>query len=217
MAVREELDAVLFAANENEQLRTQISGRYSPDNQGVFDFKQQLVEAGLDVCFPVGDRIIEHSCGFAITVPHEAETPFHATEVQFLREIKANPIQITYNLYGENEGYVGESTGLETAYALLCNKPVVLLREPTNFSATIEPSVKSLIEKYKGAVVVEALDKLSSCELTKRLGEIAMAEVDYGLTSDEASIVMRGVIALTRKYRRDWAQYLNLRRLDGIR
>ncbi len=72
----------------DEALRTQISGRYSLDNLGVFAFKKQLVEAGLDVAFPVGDEIIEHSCGFAITVPHESTTPFHKTEVKFLRENK---------------------------------------------------------------------------------------------------------------------------------
>ncbi|MGH7196732.1 MAG: hypothetical protein ACREGJ_03120 [Candidatus Saccharimonadales bacterium] len=201
----------------DEILRTQISGRYSLDNPGVFAFKRQLVEAGIDVAFPVGDEIIEHSCGFAITVPHEAETPFHTTEVQFLREIRANPLQVTYNIWGDRDGYVGESTGLETAYALLRNKPVVMLREPTSYSSTIAPPIKTLMEKYKGAVLIEKLDRLSITDLAERLAEIALTEVDYGLPDEEVDIVMRSALALTKKYKRDWDQYQNLRRLDAIR
>lgn len=206
-----------FGADYDEPLRTQISGKYSLDNPGVFAFKRQLVEAGVDVAFPVGDAIIEHSCGFAITVPHEAETPFHKTEVQFLREIRANPLQVTYNIYGDEDGYVGESTGLETAYALVHNKPIVMLREPRSYSPTIVPTIQALVERYKDAVLVEKIDKLGRAALTDRLAEIAVSRVDYGLSSEEVDIVMGGVLALTKKYRRDWDQYLELRRRDAIR
>lgn len=75
-----------------DAIRTQISGKYSPDNLGVFEFKEQLVEADVDIAFPVGDGIIEHSVGFAVTVPQEAHTPFHITELEFLREIRKNPL-----------------------------------------------------------------------------------------------------------------------------
>lgn len=199
-----------------QEFRTQISGRYSLDNIGVFDFKKQLVEAGWDVAFPVGDEIIEHSCGFAITVPHEAETPFHTTEIAFLKEIKANPLQVTYNIWGGEDGYVGESTGLETAYALVKNKPVVMLREPVSWSPTIAPPIKRILEKYSGSMLIEGIDKLDKSQLTKRLAQVVMAEVNYGLSGDEIGLVMSSVVALTKKYRRDWDDYLRLRQLNAI-
>lgn len=204
--IRPEFDGVL-----EDTLRTQISGKYSLDNPGVFDFKQQLVETGMQVAFPVGNEIIEHSCGFAITVPSEATTPFHETEVEFLREIRANPLQVTYNLHGGNEGYVGESTGLETAYALALNKPTVLLREPTNYSPTIAAPIRSLIDKYSGAVLIEPLDKLGRQQLKGRLADIACMEVDYGLSDEEKETVMFAALALTKKYRRDWEEYQGLK------
>ncbi len=191
----------------DEQLRTQVSGKYSPDNPGVFDFKRQLVEAGMDVRFPAGDEIIEYSCGFAITAPHESETPFHTTEVNFLREIRGNQLQITYDMYGENEGYVGESTGIETAYALLCNKPTVLVRPPGEYSPTIARPIKALIEKYKGDMIIEPLDRLDPTTLKRRVGEIAFAKVDFGLLDEERAMVMCEAIELTRKYRDSWAVY----------
>lgn len=192
---------------DQTRLRTQVSGKYSPDNPGVFAFKRQLVDAGVEVRFPVGDEIIEYSCDFAITVPHEATTPFHTTEVQFLREIKNNEFQVAYNLYGEREGYVGESTGVELAYALLRNKPTVLLRPPTEFSPKIARPIRALIEQYADAMLIEPLDRLETPDLKERVGQIALTEVDYNLSDGEKTTVMSEALDLTRKYRESWNQY----------
>jgi len=109
-------------------------------------------------------------------------------------KIRANPFQVTYDIYGDEDGYVGESTGLETAYALVHNKPVVLLRSPTRYSPTISPPIRDIVERYKDAVLVEGIDKLRRSELTDRLAEIALTEVNYGLSGDEVDIVMGGVL-----------------------
>lgn len=192
---------------DNETIRTQISGKYSPDNLGVFEFKQQLVAAGLDVRFPVGDEIIEYECGFAITVPHEKTTPFPRTEVQFLREIKNNHLQTTYNMYGDQAGYMGESTSLETACALVYDKPIVLVRELGVYSPTAPPSIMRILEKYSDAFIIEPIDKLKTPELALRLGEVAATGVEYGLTRDEKATVMSEALTLTRKYQATWLEY----------
>lgn len=66
-----------------------------------------------------------------------ARTPcrgVHRTELDFLRAIGRSDIQITYNIWAEREGYVGESTGIETANALLLGKPTILVRPMQEFS-----------------------------------------------------------------------------------
>lgn len=196
-----------FKIGAHNRLRTQVSGKYSPDNTGVFALKRQLAEAGLEVMFPVGDEIIEYSLGFAITAPHEAEVPFHTTEVKFFREIKANDLQITYDLHCDNEGYVGESTAIETAYALLCNKPIVMVRPPTNYSATLAPSIQEIIERYKEAMVTASIDQMPTSQLRDFLYQVAALQVDYGMTNVEQETVMREALVLTRKYLATWREY----------
>jgi len=202
---------------QSDSLRTQISGRYSPDNLRIFEFKRQLVEAGIDVAFPAGDEIIEHKVGFAVTVPHEARTPFHVTELKFLREIRQNPLQVTYNIYGEHDGYVGESTGLETAYALLHNKPTVLLREPESYSPSIQPEVRRIIDKYANKTTIEAIDLLARDELAIRLRKVSSVDVNYNLGSSEIEAIHLCADALTRKYMRDWQEYQRLKLMDRTR
>lgn len=188
-------------------MRTQISGKYSPDNTGVFALKRQLTEAGLEVKFPVGNEIIEYSLGFAITVPHEAEVPFHTTEVNFFREVKANHLQVTYDVHCDNEGYVGESTAIETAYALLYDKPIVLVRRPTNYSVSLAPSIREIIERHKRKMVVASIDQMPTDQLRSFLQQVAAQRVEYGLTDDEKETIFREALVLTRKYQATWQEY----------
>lgn len=198
----------VFKLGASAPLRTQISGKYSPDNTGVFALKRQLVEAGLEVKFPVGDAIIEYILGFAVTVPHEIEVPFHTTEVKFFREIKRNDLQITYDVHCENDGYVGESTAIETAYALLCNKPIIMLRPPTNYSATLAQSIQEIIERYKGVMITASVDQMPVDQLRGFLHQVAALRVDYNLTNAEQETIMREALVLTRKYQGTWKEYL---------
>lgn len=198
---------VVLGSGQSARFRTQISGKYSPDNPGVFEMKRQLVEAGVDVRFPVGDEIIEYSLGFAITVPHEAEVPFHGTQVKFFREIRDNHLQITYDVYGELDGYVGESTGIETAYALVCNKPIILLRPPVAYSATLPPQIRALIERYLDGMVIATIDRLPMSQLADFVHQTGGLRVDYGLTQAEKDMVMIEALTLTKKYRALWQEY----------
>ena len=77
----------------NDKIRTQISGKYSPGNIGVFQLREKLLSDGIDIAFPVGSSIIQYVLEFAVTVPHEATTPFHETEVEFYKEY------ILYNIF----------------------------------------------------------------------------------------------------------------------
>lgn len=191
-----------------EQLRTQISGKYSPDNAGgLFQFKRQLQQADIDVAFPVGDAIIEYEQEFAITVPQEAETPFHTTQVEFFRQIKENSVQTVYNMYNDNHGYMGESTTVETAYALTQDKPIVLLREPA-FAPRAPLALRGLINDYRSQISIDPLDRMDQDDLAGYMQDLSRQQVSYGLTTDEKSTVMREALDLTRKYKQSWDVYV---------
>jgi hypothetical protein len=157
-----------------ESLRTQISGKYSPDNTGIFDFRQRLIDLGIQVSFPAGGEILEYPQGFAITTPHERTVPFSETERAFLASIGCSDFHIVYNVLGDEDGYIGESTAVETLDAVSHGVPTVWLRPPGRLSPHIgkklEIFTRRLTETYPW---IEPLDRLSDKALTVSLGRLA--------------------------------------------
>jgi hypothetical protein len=188
-----------------EGLTTQISSKYSPDNPGVFELRRKLMRAGINVVFPAGNSIIEYAQEFAITIPEEAIVPFHLTEAQFLSEIRKNHIQITYNIYGSREGYVGESTSIETAYALECNKPIYLMREMV-FGSRVRPSISRILRKYRDAMYLEKLDQIEPMDIKEAILQKPLA-IDYGLNSREKRTIYQEIQQLSKEYEVAWQRY----------
>lgn len=193
-------------------INTQISGKYSPDNVGLFEFKRQLVGPDISVSFPAGDSVLEYECGFAITTPEEAIIPFHVTEIKLLRDIQSNPVHITYNLF-KGHGYIGESTGVETLFAILNNKPVAVFEavEDCVFSPYVSPVVAELMGKYSTRLsIIERPEEKSIGVIRDSLGSLACQEIDYGMTLREQRMVMDETLQLTEKYRVQWGEYQQL-------
>lgn len=188
-------------------IRTQISSKYSPDNHGLFPFKQLLKAAGVEVSYPVGDSIIEYSLGFAITVDQERSVSFPLTEIDFLESIRHSNVQVTYNVHGANEGYLGESTAIETAYALQCNVPVVLVRPITSFSDSLDPEVRLLFERVADDLLVVPLDRLSPSQARIALAEAILAGPTVYLLDEERQMMPIVASMLTNKYAETWWEY----------
>lgn len=96
-------------------IETQISGKYSPENTPLYDFKGWLTASGISVLFPKGNSVITFSEGFAITHPDEEITPFDITEVAFLRSVRNSPVHIVFNIYKDIEGNLYEGRLGESA------------------------------------------------------------------------------------------------------
>lgn len=189
------------------KIATQVSGRYSPDNSGVFKLKRHLTSAGATVNFPAGDSIIEYSCGFAVTVPEEGTTPFSQTEIKFIRSIKSSDVQIAYTSHGPASGYVGESTGIETAYAVCLNKPVIMTHAPSIYSPTLPTSILEILNKYGHHFTVLRLDLVDSSKLLEVLVGISAQRTEYGVSDGDRVTTMREVALLCRRYRSAWRMY----------
>jgi len=140
-----------------EIVESQISGKYSKEESRLFEFRGLLVQSGVSVLFPAGGAVIEDDQEFAITHESELDQSFHKTELDFLHTVRNSPFHIVYNVFKENEGYVGESASIEIAYALTHNKPIVFVRDPV-FAKSVPPEIKDLIFAHIDRVYVQDLD-----------------------------------------------------------
>ncbi|HSX16863.1 MAG TPA: hypothetical protein VLH86_02060 [Patescibacteria group bacterium] len=156
-----------------EGLRTQISGKYSPDNPGLFTLRHRLASLGIQVRFPAGNEIIEYSHDFAITTAEEGQTPFPRTEEQFLQSVEESDLHVVYDIWGDEDGYVGQSTIIETLRALYCDVPTVWMRPPGRLSPAISPDLRIFAERAKSIAWVERLDRLPDHELLESVGRLA--------------------------------------------
>lgn len=94
---------------------------------------------------------------------------------------------------------------------------MILLREPASYSQTIQPEIKALVDKYAERTVIEEIDMLDRDSLAVRIGEVALHEMDYNLSTDEIETIKLCAAALTRKYKRDWDEYQRLKMRDQLR
>lgn len=189
-------------------LRTQISGRYNFDNLSLFDFKARVESAGVCVTFPVGNAILKHEYGFASTVAGEGDTPYWLTEANFLQDILECDLQITFNLRDNDPGYVGESTAVETAYALALGKPTVLVRPISSFSPSTSPVVRDFLERHEEFVPVAPLDVLEPGELSRTLLGLVGQGRHLMVGPDERIAIEREAFTLVGSYHHTWLRKL---------
>lgn len=188
----------------NRQLKTQISGRYNYDNPGLFELKKLIAATGADIAFPVGNEILRHEYGFATTVPDEDVSPFWLTETAFLLATQSCDVHVTYNMRGHEEGYIGESTAVETAYALAIGKPTILVRPIRGFSEFVSPVARHQLERHADLVHVIPLDLLNPAEVDAALRTTAAATSSGAVSQRDARIIHRCAWDLVESYRSTW-------------
>ena len=128
-------------------LTTQLGGKFSIEDSGLFILKKVLVDAGINVSYPTGDSIVTVQNGIPLTFnPKTEHRSFYEIEIAYLKSIKDSDIHIIHNKHLDNFGYIGESASVELAYALVHNKPVCLMYPPT-FSDKVHNSIKQVINK----------------------------------------------------------------------
>lgn len=142
-----------------EIIKTQISGKFSKEDMGIFQLKQKLIDGGIIVEFPFGNEIIEVYQGIPVTFHPEPNRSFYDVELEFFTAIRTNPVHIAHNKYGKIRGYLGKSASIETAYAILHQKPIVFLYQPT-FSDNVPASVRKFILQNKTSLLIARIDLL---------------------------------------------------------
>lgn len=182
-------------------MKSQLSGKFSKKDSGIFALRKKLIKAGIEIQFPFSDGIVGEYKGISMTFVPTPERTFYDVELAFFGAIKRNPIHIVHNKHDKDYGYIGESASVEIAYAILHSKPVILLYQPT-FSEKVPSAVKRLIETNTGNLFIKRLDLLSKQKMATYLLEaIEKFLGEYAYDTETEISVMGCIIDLFAQYK----------------
>jgi hypothetical protein len=168
-------------------LRTQIGGKYHPDDDSVFRLKRRLTGLGVTVSHPIADSILAlgEAHGFAFD---PAEHSFADVERDYYESIRRCDVHVVANQFGSDLGYIGGSASQEMAFAMLHARPIVVLH-PGRLTAGVDPAVRQILEpRYERLVVCDLLAEPEAV-VQERLHRLVGHPVDYGLIHDEHSFI----------------------------
>lgn len=167
--------------------RTQVGGKFASNNPGLFTFKKALQEAGAEVAFPIGDSIIATEAGVELTFsPQDVGKTFRQMEDEYLHAIETCSFHSVYNRFGLQDGYLGVSASMESAVAMLYNRPIVMVARPV-ITARVPSVISKIILRHAGIffycpeATVENL-RLTIVKLPSYL--------DYQLSQDEIGSIL---------------------------
>lgn len=185
-----------------QRIKTQISGKFSNEDDGVFQLKKKLERAGITVEFPFGDMIVATYKGVPVTFKPTKKRSFYNVELAFFAAIKTNPVHVVHNKHEERCGYIGESASIETAYALLHAKPIVMLYSPV-FSEKVPECVQKLLRLNEGGFFIARIDTFTDKKLLASVADAAgNVPVRYDLCDTETEIsVMNAIARLFESYK----------------
>ena len=183
-------------------IKTQISGKFSKKDRGIFNLKRKLIEAGIMVQFPFGDKIVGEYKGIPITFSPTADESFYDVELAFFAAIRTNSVHIVHNKHERHRGYVGESASIEMAYAILHAKPIILLHQ-LMLSDNVPRSVWKLIEENRKNLFVARIDLFSPDKLIAYISKVVdIFSGKHDLCDVETEIgVMDSIANLFESYR----------------
>lgn len=186
---------------DNKTLITQLGGKYSTEDDGLFKLKKTLQAAGVLVSYPEGESIVVIKNGIPLTFdPYKSKLNFYQVEINYLKSIKDTDFHIVYNKFKDHLGYIGESASIEMAYALIFNKPIVLLYLPF-FSDKVPNDIKVFLKNNLIQIFIERLDMLDKKSLRKYLKKISRSKIDYNIIVTDQIKILERIKKLLNKYK----------------
>lgn len=131
-------------------ISTQLGGPYRPENHALFAVKAKLKNAGIYVRQPMGDDFTtdEHGKTYGF---HPLSATLKQVELDLMRSIATCDLHFVCNELGSQMGHIGENTANGMIYAILKNKPIVVLYKPiyaNNVSAEVKQILKSCENEF---------------------------------------------------------------------
>jgi hypothetical protein len=186
---------------KHRPMRTQLGGKYSKEEQGLFTLKTHLVDAGVDIVHPIGNGIVSGYKGMSLCFdPVKEGKSFYEIELDYYNGIRTNPIHLVYNKFKEIRGYLGESASIELAYAMAHDIPAVLLYRPA-FADSVPEAIRTIIDRAIDKVSIIRLDLLAAEEVKPTLAEISTTPISYGISVEDELMVMSFVKRLLDSFR----------------
>lgn len=129
----------------SKQIITQISGKYSNEDNGLFELKTQLEEIGIEVIFPENAGIVAYKDSIPLTFIPSPEKSFYDVELAFFESIRNCDFHMVHNNYKEQLGYIGFSTSHEICYAIKEGKKIIIRVNKIFFSDKVPNSLQNVI------------------------------------------------------------------------
>lgn len=180
------------------QLVTQISGKYSNDDTGLFDLKIHLEKIGIKVNFPENSKIVAYRGGIPLTFIPTPERNFYDIEIEFFESIRVCEFHIVHNNYKDLLGYIGYSTSHEICFAMKENKKIVFQFSNLLFSDSVPDDLKNIIMQKRNNFVFCTSDILK--ETISYFTRFA-GHCEYGLNKSEIEIINSRVLKLLASYK----------------
>ncbi|HSE29405.1 MAG TPA: hypothetical protein VLA77_02350 [Candidatus Saccharimonadales bacterium] len=133
-------------------INTQLGGPYRPENHALFEVKNKLVAAGVDVRQPMGDNFVIGDDGKSYGF-HPLAATLKQVELDFLRSIATCDLHFVCNELGTAKGHIGENTAKGMLYAIRKNKPIMLLNEP-RYANTVAPDIKQILRECQDKFII---------------------------------------------------------------
>ncbi len=181
-------------------MKTQLGGKFSKLENGLFELKKKLESAGVIVEFPFNDGIIGQHNGIDVTFIPTEEKNFHSVEIDFFKAIKRNPIHVVHNKFVDQIGYIGVSASIEIAYAILHDKPILFLYKPM-FSDSVNPYIKHLILRNVKAIRIKRIDDWRPEEVKNFIEDFTNTGVEYDINVEDEIQIMDLVNDLLESYK----------------
>lgn len=173
------------------QLKTQIGGKYDPSNTTLFDLKKHLQRMGISVTHPLADQMVSsvNGQGYAFDI---TKVSFYDVEKDYYNSIRTCTFHIVNNQFMENKGYLGQSASLEIAYAIVYERPIILLF-PMCFAPSANTFIIGVLKQNKHLFEV---NNLLECKLEDNLNffhNLKNKKIKYCVTEREKKEILRQV------------------------
>ncbi len=168
-------------------LRTQVGGKYHPDDDSVFRVKSLLTRLGVAVSHPIADEIkaLAGGHGFAF---NPAQYSFAEVERDYYHRIEVCDFHTVCNQFKTQLGYLGSSASLEIAYAMRHRRPIVLLHAP-DIATSVDSFVRDFLQpRFRLLARYDFLSAPPACSIGV-LTELSDKCVDYDVSEEDAAAI----------------------------
>ena len=171
--------------------RTQIGGKYDQADLSLFALKRTMVDAGIDVACPASEGIVCTIAGRGYTFDPRTVS-FYEVETDYYHSIATSDFHTVNDRFLSVAGYIGASAALEMTYAMLHNKPILLMYPPV-LAETVDPACADIIQDRIGMLHIHDLTTMRREEIASLGNSLAEQQPDYGLDKYAGEVIMAQV------------------------
>ncbi len=152
-----------------EHSETVVSGSFRKHMEQIAKTLEGFEKADVKVLAPATKEAVNPDEEFIILATDDPNKPPHKLEMDFMREIR----KADFLYVADIDGYIGQSTATEMAYARLKNLPVVVAEAIKTFSSKIPEEAQELLRKtVNGTLGISEISKEKIAELKRTFAEV---------------------------------------------